>query len=338
MVAVIESGTDERFTPFTPLPEHGELPYLDDIAHESGIVHVMPDDEEPPEALDFKPTGDALSPEDAAELAWYLKGPRFSDADTESGFGAQLERAEALGFGPIPCRRCGGKWKSKHRKDGVEVEADWKDGRGWEPNPRFFPGKTTYAEALAILRRRVIKEQGLVVVERPTPELYADAVAQALAKEGKREITRIAFNELTNEVPIELCVPCEKCKGIGVVPRRSHTKHEVEAYPTGSSKPLGVHEMAVTISFASVVRYGRVERRLFNVANSSPFARMVLCRWHAPVIPNGIDAVVEETAAYHAAMAPGVPKGERGLLLARARIEAGKAYEVAARLWNGATS
>ena len=78
-----------------------------------------------------------LSADDEAELRWRLQNPVVASlAEQGSSFGVQLERAEAFGFGAVPCKRCGGSFRARRSKrDGEErfeqiPDSDWKPGRG----------------------------------------------------------------------------------------------------------------------------------------------------------------------------------------------------------------
>jgi len=264
-----------------------------------------------------------IAEEDEAELRW-----RFGEANLTvlygggSGFGMQLERAASLGFGPLPCRRCGGRWRTRRRSGGQEQIVDWQDGTGLAPLDHFGK-RVTYAAALANYRQEVKVELRIVTITRwPHSDSSGDAraaIVDAFAARGENVMTESEFREAYPVLPEERCRECPACKGVGVVPRRAASHAEVTAWPTGSSKQLGGQERddAATLErkvgkaigatrwkdgfmrdgnsgvhFGELQRYVEIERVLADVAGIAPLARAALELYYTPSV-NPLQAFVE---------------------------------------------
>lgn len=243
------------------------------------------------EALTLLDPGARLDAALERDLRWFLGDPPIAGLVADSGgFGGQLERAAAYGYGALPCRRCGGSWRQARRSsDGELVITEWRDGTGWLPSTRFFPPGVaqSYRRALAAFRERQVKELRLIVVGdggNPAVNEEARALFAEIAP-GQRMVTRAELAAMFPSVPSELCKPCEACQGLGVVPRRTHKKLEVTARPTGSSVgKAGRHpDSMATVAWDDFMRYRGVERVLEHVATTSPLHRIVLATYYAPV-------------------------------------------------------
>jgi len=182
-----------------------------------------------------------IDSEGEGELRWFFSGPPIANISGSSGaFGNQLEIASAFGFGSLPCRRCGGRFRSR-RRGGKDTIVDWRDGTGMAPRDHFGK-RVTYAAALAEFRKRMQKEHQIVLTSKPQaregidPDRTWEAMVWAFKAQGKTLMTDQAFRLAYDRVPDEYCKPCLPCQGIGVVPRRAAAHVEVTAYPTGSSK------------------------------------------------------------------------------------------------------
>ncbi len=255
-----------------------------------------------------------IDEEDEAELRW-----RFGEANLTvlygggSGFGMQLERAAALGYGPLPCRRCGGRWRARRRrKDGLEEIVDWRDGTGLAPRDHFGK-RVTYAAALATYRAEMKAELRIVTI---TTWPHSDAsgtaraaLVDAFARRGELVMTEAELRESYPTLPEDRCRVCPACAGMGVVPRRAASHAEVTVWPTGSSKQLGGQErddvdtlerkaskaLSATkwkdgfmrdgnsgVHFGELQRYVEIERTLADVAHLSPLARAALELYYTP--------------------------------------------------------
>ena len=184
-----------------------------------------------------------IDDEDEQTLRWYFRDPPVAALARSSGaFGNQLEIASAYGYGSLPCRRCGGRWRARMRNGRPSV-VDWRDGTGLCPRDHFGK-KVSYASALAAYRVRMQREYRIVLSSKPTPRPGLDVTVEqiwqgsvaAFAAQGKRLMTDSEFRSLFDRLPEELCHPCRACQGIGVIPRRAAAHVEITAYPTGSSK------------------------------------------------------------------------------------------------------
>ena len=104
--------------------------------------------------------------------------------------GGQLERAEAFGYGALPCRRCGGKWKKSVVTDNGEVSLDgngkpledfatWRDGTGRKPKHRIGKRGKPETYAMALARYRVEQQRALKIVisayPKPSPSSGVEA-------------------------------------------------------------------------------------------------------------------------------------------------------------------
>jgi len=209
-----------------------------------------------------------IDSDDESEIRYFLRNWRVSDIAASSGsFGNQLEQAEAFGFGALPCRRCGGKWRARRLPKDRQCPdcrtslpagtyacpgcrrafiSSWQDGTGQAPRNRFGK-RISYATALAEYRCKMQRELGIVLSSKPVPkpELGVDAEqiwrasVEAFAAQGKRLMTDADLRELFPRLPENECEQCKECGGIGVTPRRAPTHGEITAWPTGSSKQLG---------------------------------------------------------------------------------------------------
>jgi hypothetical protein len=257
-----------------------------------------------------------IDEEDEIEIRW-----RFGEANLTvlygggSGFGMQLERAAALGFGPLPCRRCGGRWRARRRrKDGVEEIVDWRDGTGLAPRDHFGK-RVTYAAALAAYRDEMKAELHIVTISGWPPSDASGseraAITDAFARRGELVMTESELRESYATLPEDRCRTCPACAGIGVVPRRAASHAEITARPTGSSKQLGGQErddvdtlerkaskaLSATrwkdgfmrdgnsgVHFGELQRYVEIERILADVARISPLARAALELYYTPSV------------------------------------------------------
>jgi hypothetical protein len=212
---------------------------------------------------------------DEVELRWAARNPGVAYMRHSSGeFGRQLQHAESFGYGALPCRRCGGKWRSKRMAKGAQCTecraslptgatecpachamfgSGWQDGSGQSPKPRLGKGgkRMTYTMLLAEYRVKMQQQLGIVLMSRPMPKpesgIVADVAWQMISDkfkaDGKTLMTDAEFRALFPRVPEEECEPCTECGGIGVVPRRG-ARHdsEITAFPTGNSKQIGGRE------------------------------------------------------------------------------------------------
>jgi hypothetical protein len=254
-----------------------------------------------------------IDADDEAEIRWRLVNPVIASlAEMGSGFGLQLERAESFGFGAVPCKRCGGRWRVKRSaRDGEEYfpEADWQGGRGWMPKDRF--GKrisyaTAYAEHLVVMKR----VHKIVIIDRPKPKpgagFTAEQVWSALAEHhkarGETLMTEQELREYFPDLPEEGCEPCDACDGLGIVPRRTPWHAPITAFPTGSSKEpasgsvrddaatlmrkaaLGgpMADATTVLEWGMLARWFAVERLLADVAGIAPIARLALEGFYRP--------------------------------------------------------
>lgn len=240
--------------------------------------------------------------DDERDLRWRFSSPKLASLAYSTGIGAALERAESFGYGALPCRRCGGRWKRRCRlRDGQEVVVEWRDGTGREPRRR---GKReTYAMALARYRLEQCRRLRLVIVDRhPTDPAVRAAVDAAFAAKGEKTVTPAELREIFPALPDELTRPCSACGGIGVVPRRTARTGEITARPMGSSVRLGgreglgaddlieaiadsetgVTDGAAYVALAQLERYLEIESLLRDVAAVSPLARIALEAVYTP--------------------------------------------------------
>lgn len=255
-----------------------------------------------------------LLADDELDLRWRFNDPPLAGLRGSSDFGAQLARAEAYGFGGLPCRACGGTWSRRYvsRKTGLEVVTGWVDGTGYCPKKRRGKGgkQEGYAEALARYRYEKRQELNIVIVSKhPEDPATKAAVDAAFKAKGQRVMTEAEVRELFPRLPLagdpeceEWTVPCPVCKGIGVVERRLPRHAEVTVWPTGSSKRPGAREAvsadelvarAATsgkavwdgysgVSLVQLERYIAVEQLLKDVATLSVPARVVLEEYYGP--------------------------------------------------------
>lgn len=247
----------------------------------------------PPHAIDTEDVSrprasNRIAAEHARELRWRMDNPLVAGITAESNWGAQLDRMEAFGYGAIPCRRCGGRWRARRRaSDGTEVFTEWRMGTRLEPAPRYFPGRQTYAQALATYRTRMKREHRIEILsDGGTDEQRAALVSEAFEKRGAALMTEAEFRDCFPELPEEFCQPCTGCGGLGVVPRRgAHAGEEVTVWPTGNSKPLGGGkrpETMLAVSDVALVRYQTVEGWLAAVAGVSVLHRVVIELYYTP--------------------------------------------------------
>src|SRR5688572_25439181 len=116
-----------------------------------------------------------IDAEDERDLRTFFENPSVATITQSSGaFGGQLERAEAFGFGALPCRRCGGRWRRVEQRmnpvtrETEEVVIGWRDGTGRRPK-KHFGKRETYAEALARYRFQQAIELKIVIGTYPNP-------------------------------------------------------------------------------------------------------------------------------------------------------------------------
>jgi len=250
-----------------------------------------------PDIPQLRHVGKRIGDEDEAEIRWYVRDPAVAAISSSSGaFGNQLEIASEFGFGSLPCRRCGGRYRTRKR-GGKDTIVDWRDGTGMAPKDHFGH-RVSYSAALADHRKRMQQKHRIVLMSKPTPrpgsgvdpENAWAAIGKAFAAQGKRLMTDAAFRALFDRLPDELCQPCRGCQGIGVVPRRAAAHVEVTAYPTGSSKhgvgksddAMGslkskngrtwLTEGPVTVSFTELDRYQDVHTIFADIAGMSALA------------------------------------------------------------------
>lgn len=191
-----------------------------------------------------------LLEEDEQEIRFALQHHGAAMILASSGaFGGQLERAESYGFGALPCRRCGGKFRMR-RRGGRDVIVDFAEGTGLAPRDHFGQ-RVSYAAALAAYRKRMQKELDIVLMSKPAPKpgsgIDAEqawiASLEAFRAQGKRLMTDATFREMFARLPERETQPCKVCKGIGIIPRRNPRHDEaVTVWPTGSSKGVGGRE------------------------------------------------------------------------------------------------
>lgn len=257
-----------------------------------------------------------IDDEDEQELRWRFGSPHVTQLYSGgSGFGMQLERAQALGYGPLPCRRCGGRWRARKRgKEGKEEIVDWHDGTGLAPLDDFGK-RVSYSVALARYRADQKAELNIVTISAwPTPDprgTLKDEIVDAFRMRGENVMTESELREVYPTVPEERCRTCPACDGMGVVPRRAASHAEVTVWSTGSSKQLGGQERddadtlerkvnkAVGAShwrdgfmrdgnsgvhFGELQRYVEIERMLGDVARLSPLARAGLEVYYTPAV------------------------------------------------------
>ncbi len=223
------------------------------------------------------------------DLRWFLDDPLVAGTVASDGaFGGQLERAESFGFGAIPCRRCGGKWRTRRRaSDGEQYFSEWRDGTGWVPSAKHFAAASaSYQRALKVYRDRMAREHRLILMG-PGGDGPTNRAAAVLFEElnpGQRMVTAKQLEELFPDIPTELCRICDGCRGIGVVPRRSHKTVEVTARPTGSSvgKAGRSPDSMASIAWEPLTRYHQLERLLGAVANVFPLHRVAIASYYGP--------------------------------------------------------
>jgi hypothetical protein len=196
---------------------------------------------------------------DERDIRHHLENPSVATITQSSGaFGGQLERAEAYGYGALPCRGCGGKWKSEivtkngEVVGGVDDEPTvefpvWREGTGRQPRLRLGKRGRRETYAMALARYRVQQRLALRIVIGTFPKPSAesgfdaqalwDATVDSYWARGEALVTEADFREAFDELPAEWTEICEQCDGIGVVPRRTSgfRREEVTAWPKGSS-------------------------------------------------------------------------------------------------------
>lgn len=264
-----------------------------------------------------------LDDADEQELRWYFRNPAVATLTRSSGaFGNQLEIASAYGYGSLPCRRCGGRWRTR-RRAGKATVVDWRDGTGLCPKDHFGK-RVTYAAALADYRQRMQRTHAIVLSSKPTPkpgsgidgeQLWQGSV-EAFRAQGKQLMTEEAFRAAFDRVPEELCQPCRPCQGIGVIPRRAAAHVEITAYPTGSSKhgttarrkdpqaaveAMGgsgvVNDGFGIVAMGELARYREVHEVVADVASMSPIAAVALEEYYSE--PGGQRALDELVTGFY---------------------------------------
>lgn len=284
-----------------------------------------------------------LDEEDETELRLFLSDPLVATISGSNGFGGQLERAAAIGYGPVPCRRCGGAWRRKLTQNGTERFVDWRDGTGYAPRDRFGK-RVSYTTALARYRLDQQRLHGIVVTSYPTPssESGVDAesawatLVEAYAAQGKRLMTDEQLRELFPSVPEELCLRCSDCAGLGVVPRRAPKRHaEITVFPKGSSVQPGESDGDSRVH-GSAHQFLAVAIVLHDVAALSLLARAALEGYYRPRDAragrqNAWQALYELTPAGHE---PEASRADEKSWQSRRAAQAAELYDHAARCWN----
>jgi hypothetical protein len=282
------------------------------------------------------------------ELRAYLAEPHVASIRGSSGFGGQLERAAMLGYGPVPCRRCGGTWSAVRRKNGKESITDWREGTGLAPRDRFGK-RRTYAVALAAYRREQAQRLNVVITSKPSPTANSgvDAenawagVIEAYRAQGQVAMTEQELRELFPELPEHdpvtgkpLCHPCGACEGLGVIPRRAPKKHDaITCFPKGSSVQGGSADSDSRVSIFGADTYLAMAITLKDVANVSPLARLALEGYYRPQrkgLPSGWEALHELLPVTND---PSSVKGSEDARKRQAR-EAAALYDHACRAYN----
>jgi hypothetical protein len=241
--------------------------------------------------------------DDEADLRWRLSDPAVASLFGSSGMGASLERAESYGYGALPCRRCGGRWRRKMRRNGEQVIIGWLDGTGREPK-KHWGKRVTYAEALARWRADQCRKHHLVVISHhhEDPGVRELTIATFWDR-GEQVVTPEELRDMFPTLPESETRPCQTCGGIGVVPRRSATAREVTVWPKGSSVRLGgseglsaeefaeaievaaaagddghsrVRDACASVSLRALERFVAVEQILVDVGRVAPIARIAL--------------------------------------------------------------
>jgi hypothetical protein len=254
---------------------------------------------------------------DERDLRWRFENPSVATITQSSGaFGGQLERAECFGFGALPCRRCGGRWRrivtrlNPVTEELEEVVLGWRDGTGRRPRDRFGRPET-YSNALARYRVEQALKLKIVIGTYPNPseesgvdaEQLWGALLDSYWENGERALmTQHEFREAFGTLPEERTAPCDPCQGLGVVPRRNPTgfrREEVTCWPKGSS--VGghenldadglvaelegggdVHDGRALVRVDALARWMGVEEVLRDVEAISPIAREGIERKYAP--------------------------------------------------------
>jgi hypothetical protein len=260
-----------------------------------------------------------IDAEDERDLRTFFENPSVATITQSSGaFGGQLERAEAFGYGALPCRRCGGRWKRiEIRQDpvtkrDVEVVIGWRDGTGRRPKKRFGE-RETYAAALARYRCDRREKLKIVIGTYPSPSAESgidagplwDATVESFWNRGEYALmTESDFREAFPALPEDWTEHCEPCQGLGVVPRRNPTgyrREEVTAWPKGSSVMVGgsesldasglvaalegggdVHDARALIRVDALASWLATAAILRDVESLSPIAREGIERKYAP--------------------------------------------------------
>jgi hypothetical protein len=300
--------------------------------------------------------------EDAADLRWRFGDAAVASLGSSSGMGASLERAESYGYGALPCRRCGGRWRRKVRRDGVEVVIGWRDGTGRMPRKVRLGARAgerpTYAAALAEYRRKEMARWRIVVIDRhPREEQHVrDETVRVFWERGEMVVTSRELAGMYPTLPEELTEPCANppigCGGIGVVPRRNPTQAEINCWPKGSSVQLGgregldadglvaaiadsdalfggVHDAAAYVSLAHLERLMMVERTLADVAGIAPIARLALEELYQP--HGGAHLLLGLTPAD---VEPEARRGSTEAWTARRQAQADDLLDFAGQCWN----
>jgi hypothetical protein len=260
-----------------------------------------------------------IDAEDEREIRSFLENPSVATITQSSGaFGGQLERAEAFGYGALPCRRCGGRWRSRvvfsdELGRDVELVTRWRDGTGRQPKKRIGKGgkRESYAAALARYRVQQRLELKIVLTAYPTPSTESgvdaaalwDAMVDSYWERGEALMTEQDFREAFPALPDEWTEPCTPCEGLGVVPRRhpnGFRREEVTVWPKGSSVRVGghenldadglvaaladgdVHDGRALVRFDALAAWLATARILRDVETLSPIAREGIERLYAP--------------------------------------------------------
>ena len=262
--------------------------------------------------------------------------------------GPSLERAESYGYGALPCRRCGGRWRRKMRRGGEIAIVGWRDGTGREPKKRWGK-RVTYAQALASWRVQQCREHRIVVINRHADDPgVRELTIATFWDRGEQVVTPEELREMFPTLPESETRPCQRCGGIGVVPRQSATQAEVTVWPKGSSVQLGgregldadgimtaiaagpsMRDASAHIWLAGLERYLLIERTLCDVAGMAPIARLALEEVYRP--DGGTKELLDLTPA---AAEPEIRRGPLGAWTARRQAQADELLDFAGQCWN----
>ena len=292
-----------------------------------------------------------IDADDERELRRFLADHSMAVLTGSSGFGGQLERAAAYGYGALPCRRCGGSWRRRIRTKSGDRVIGWQDGTGWAPKKRFGK-RETYATALARYRKEQQRLHRIVLGTYPNPSeesgvdaaVLWESMREAYDDRGEHLMTEQAFRQLYDRLPDEVCVRCDACDGMGVVPRRAPAHVEVTVWCKGSSvqqgSPNGDHMVHLSGDLHERLA---TELTLQDVASLSPLARAAIERYYAPASRRDPRTGLErpQKAAWEAlheltpaSNEPEAKRGPKAAWEARRARQAAELYDHACQVWN----